>query len=175
MLAFKILFEPGSIFRSYPVREWRRITLWLKWGLIIPYFAIIIRIMISPENSLLLGYLFELAEDAAFPVFVYYILYLIIQGFLLTLVWLVRALFILFFYRLKQPSFGETGIACSLSAASLTTGIWYILPLSFFWVYLPATVHSIILTSYLIRQVNRVEKKSSIYAVILPSMVPIIF
>ncbi len=174
MVPFRILFNPVSISRSYPVREWRRVTVWLKWGLLLPFLAIIIRIFLAPgESSSILRLFAYFAEESEFaiPPIVRYGLFMIMEGIILIVVWLARGGIIFMFYRLVSPSFSEGKIALSIAGASLITGIWYLIPYGYF----PAIIHCAALTSYLLVQINRTELKFTLPVSILAALIPLLF
>jgi hypothetical protein len=52
MLPVKLLFYPMSIVRTYPLRKWREVTLWLKWGFLFSIGAPLLRVLYSssPES-----------------------------------------------------------------------------------------------------------------------------
>lgn len=175
MLPFQLLFYPAAIFRNYPVRDWRRITVWLKWGLLIPFLAVILRLVFfepaEASSIIRLFQYFASESEFAIPPAVRYGSFLIIEGVILLLAWLLRSGMIYLFYRLTSPSFDEGEIALSVGAASMVTGIWYLVPYG----YIIEFVHCLGLTSYLLVHINRINFPSAVPVAILPALVPLLF
>ncbi|GEM_PF-4916119 len=179
MILFRLYFYPASLFNKYPVRVWRRVTLWLKWGLLIPYLAIILRLVIdSPEEvSSIFSFISFVAEESelAIPFAVQFGLFMVVQGAVLIFVWLLRGLLIYLYYRVSRVKFDEREMALSIAAAGLLTGIWNLLPFGFLIPYVLTLLHSLFLTTYLIFRVNRTTLPQAFLGSLLPALIPLLF
>ncbi len=179
MIPIRLFFYPASLFNKYPVRVWRRVTLWLKWGLLIPYLAIILRLVIdSPEEvSSIFSFISFAAEESelAIPFAVRFGLFMIIQGLIVILVWFIRGLLIYLYYRMSRVKFSEREMAFSIAAGGLVTGIWNLIPLGFFIPYVLTLLHCLFLTTYLIYRVNRTTLPQAFLGSLLPALIPLLF
>lgn len=177
MIPFQLLFYPPTIFRRYPVRQWREVTLWLKWGILIALSAILLSVAMleSPGDS---SYIFELLNylgkenDAINLNFqVKFGLFFLVEVFLVVLVWLARSALIFAAYNvIEGATFTEGYFALSIAGASLVNGIWMLVPGIAGTVL--GTAHGIILITYLVSQVNRVGIAKALAVAILPGAFP---
>lgn len=174
MLPVKLLFYPMSIVRTYPLRKWREVTLWLKWGLLFSIGAPLLRVLYSssPESfSKIFRFLNYLAAEndsltLNFPVkFGLFCLLLIL---VVVLTWLIRAGIIFLLYQFIDVTFDEGPIALSLAGASLVNGIWLLVP--FGWYLAP--LHGMVLIAYLAGNVNRIDLPQAILVGILAGWIP---
>lgn len=176
MLPLKLLFYPASIIRSYPLRKWREVTLWLKWGLLISIGAPLLRVSYSssPESfSWIFGFLNYLAAEndsltLNFPI--KFGLFFLLLIFLVILNWLIRAGVIFLLYQTLEGTFQEGTIALSLAGASLVNGIWILLPLG--WYLTP--IHGVVLLAYLAGNVNRLDMSRATLVGLLAGGIPFI-
>lgn len=183
MLPFQLLFNPKAVFREYPVREWRHATLWLKWGLVIPLVSILIRVLPQTrpsDQSLIFGLIKYLQTNTAAVTLappVELALFFIILTMTLLATWISKSGLIYLSYQIVDPHFNEWKIATSIGAASMVNGIWWIIPLSRIPL-VPALgfsyLHGIILTAYLISNVNRISFPKSFLISFIPGVIPFI-
>ncbi len=176
MLPLKLLFYPVSVIQTYPLRKWREVTLWLKWGLLVSIGSPLLRVSYSssPESfSWIFGLLNYLASEndsltLDFPV--QFGLFFLLLIFLVLLNWMIRAGLIFILYQFIDGSFHEGPIALSLSGASLVNGIWLLVP--FGW-YL-SLIHGILLLAYLAGNVNRLDTPNAALVGVLCGGIPFI-
>lgn len=176
MIPFQLLFYPPTIFRNYPVRQWREVTLWLKWGIMIGLGSVLVKVALlsSPENSSyifqLLNYLGEQNDAITLNFPVKFGLFFLVEVFLIVILWLLRSALIAAAYNILDAPFTEGPFAMSIAGASLVSGIWMLLP------GLTGTVltalHGIILIAYLTSQVNRLSLGQSLGVGVLPGLIP---
>lgn len=179
MIPFQLLFYPPTIFRRYPVRQWREVTLWLKWGILIALSSILVSVAMleSPEDSSyifqLLNYLGEQNDAITLSFPVKFGLFFLVEVFLIMLVWLVRSTFIFVAYQIiDTATFTEGYFALSIAGASLVNGIWVLVPGLAGTVL--GTLHGIVLITYLVSQINRVSPATALAIAILPGVFPFI-
>jgi hypothetical protein len=152
------------------------VTIWLKWGLLISFGAIFFRVFQSSapaETSSIIRVLEYLAVEAEMelPPFVKFSLFFILQSLYLILIWLLRGLLIFVSYNLAESAFAEFNVALSVSAVSLIPAFWYVLPYGYFF----AAIHSLLLTAYLLININRTPTPLAFLFGILVSILPLLF
>jgi hypothetical protein len=179
MIPFQLFFFPPVLIRRYPVRQWRDVTLWLKWGLLVALASVLLKVAMleSPAESSyifsFLNYLSEQNDAISLTYLAKFGLFVLIEIFLVVLVWLLRAGLIVGAYQLLDVrTFNEGNFALSLAGASLITGVWMLLP-GLAGTILTA-VHTIALLTYLVSQVHRLSIVRSIMLSLLPGLVPFI-
>ncbi|MFB6357130.1 MAG: hypothetical protein ABEJ65_11525 [bacterium] len=180
MIPFYLLFYPPGIFKTYPVRNWREVTLFLKWGLLLSLFASIIRIIVSGSRTSISWIFWGIAQiveynDAiqGFPFILKMALFFIITGLIVVFVWLIKSLIIMGIYQVLGDDvvFTEPKIAMSIAAASMITNIWYMVPIvgPYF-----ACFHGAFLVGYLAVSINRLPLQIAI-PVSIVGLIPITF
>lgn len=178
MIPFQLLFYPPTLFRRYPVRQWREVTLWLKWGILIALSSILVKIAMleSPADS---SYIFQFlnylgnqndAITLSFPL--KFGLFFLVEIFLVVINWLVRAGILTLAFNYVEVPFSEGNFALSIAGASLVSGVWMLLP-GFVGVLFTA-IHGVGLITYLNSQVNRLEITTGLAVSFLPGVVPFV-
>lgn len=176
MLPLQLLFFPAAIFRSHPVRKWREVTLWLKWGLLFSIVPPLLRVslMDSPETFSgtfsLLNYLAEENDALTLDFPVKFGLFFLALIFLVLMVWLIRSGLIYLCYRMMNVNFNEGRVAMSVAGASMVNGVWLILPLGWYLAFL----HGILLIAYLTVRVNRIGAGRGLIIGFLAGIVPFV-
>lgn len=179
MVPFQLLFYPPILFRRYPVRQWRDVTIWLKWGILIALSSVLVSVAMleSPENSSyifqLLNYLGEQNDAITLNFPIKFGLFFLVEVFLIVFVWLLRAAFIFGAYNfVDDATFTEGNFALSIAGASLVNGIWILVPGLAGTIF--GSLHGILLIAYLVSQVNRMSFGTAIAVAILPGIIPFI-
>lgn len=177
MIPFRLFFQPTSLFHLYPRRDWRRITLWLKWGLLFSFFGIFLKILLADDPasvSALMRFLKYLAgeSEVAIPRFINLSLFIIIKMTYLIALWLIRGLLIFIGMKFAANAFIEFPVALSISGASLVSGFWYWLP--FPYGYLLYAAHGIFLIAILKVNINREKYLPAIITGIIAGMLPLL-
>ena len=176
MIPFRLFLKPGTIFDKYPRRDWRRVSLWLKWGLLFSLLGVFTRILLATdpvELSSIMAFLEFIAEEgeADIPRLVNFSLFAIVQTTYLVLLWIFRGLILYAGIKVAGESFVEFSVALSISAAGMVTGLWYLLPYG----YLLYFAHGVFLISFLLMRINRLESYTAIITAVIAVMLPLIF
>ncbi len=175
MIPFRLLFQPGGIFNKYPRRDWRRISLWLKWGLLFSFFGVLFKIFIAADPasaSYIISFLEYLAVEGEFeiPRFIILSLFAITKATYLVLLWVFRGLIIFIGIKIVGKSFVEFPVALSISGAGMVTGIWYCLPYGYLFYF----VHGVFLSTFLLTKINRLENYQAIITAIIITVFPLL-
>lgn len=176
MIPINLLLNPPGVVRNYPIREWRDVTLWLKWGIILSLVYVMtgVAMMKSPEDGSwifqVIHFLEEYNDAITIPFVVKFGLFFIIESILIVIVWLIKSCMIIAGYQLIDAEFTETNIALSIAGASMVTGIWWLIPFG----YVFMSLHSLLLMSYLLGQIHRLTLIQSILLAFFPAFVPYI-
>jgi hypothetical protein len=143
--------------RNHPVRDWRDITLWLKWGLLISVLTSFLKVWISADPTtasyVISGFdwLNNYHDTINIPLPLQYALFFIIETLSAVVLWLLKSLVLLLGYQLfEEIHFDETNIAFSLAGASMVTNVWHILPYG----TIIAALHAFVLIAYLGTQIH---------------------
>lgn len=177
MLPFNLLFRPPALMRDHPVRNWRDITLWLKWGLLLSIGVIMLRVGLHSDPASI-SYIFSALEwlngyhdTISIPPPLQYALFFIIESLIVVLVWLIKSCMILMGYQLYEDiHFDETNIAFSLAGASLVTNLWLIIPYGTWF----SSLHGLVLVTYLATQIHRLTLPKAVLLG-LAGLVPVMF
>ncbi|MFB6344518.1 MAG: hypothetical protein ABEK50_01915 [bacterium] len=178
MIPFQLLFYPPSLFKQHPVRHWRDVTLWLKWGIIVAIGSILLKVALleTPEKtSYLFNFLTYLARENDAITMGYTLkfgLFFLIEVFLTVMVWLIRSACLFISYNIIDASFTEGPIAMSIAGASLVNGLWILIPGIAGTII--AMLHGILLIAYLTSNINRLDLTQSLAVSILPGIIPFI-
>lgn len=177
MLPFNLLFRPGAVMRNHPVRDWRDITLWLKWGLFFSIGGVLLKAVLA-DNPASISYVFtwlewlnEYHDTVSIPVPLQFALFFIIESLFVVLAWLIKSGMILLGYQLFDDIyFDETNIAFSLAGATMITNIWHILPYGTIF----ACIHSFVLIAYFTGQIHRLSPPQSLLLAVA-GLVPLFY
>lgn len=178
MTVFDLLTRPNSIFQRYPIRHWRQVTLWLKWGLLISLLSIIIRVLLasSPTEVSFIFKLFEylnsLSEGIKLDIYAQMPLFFITVSISILVTWILKSFILLVGYQLMDGVFEEGTVALSISAATLVTNIWYMFP---YVGMIIGTVHGCILMAVLVLRINRFPAPGAMAMGVLGGLIPIIY
>jgi len=178
MIPFNLLFKPPAIIRNCPARDWRKITLWLKWGLLFSIGTIMLKVLISSDPAEIsyvfvgLEWLNDYHDTVTIPLPLQFALFFIFESLAVVIAWTLKGAWIVTFYRLLNEKlyFNEAVIAFSIAGASLVTNIWHLLPYG----TLLAGIHALILTTYLSSKVNRVSTGTAIL-IGLSGLIPVLY
>lgn len=177
MLPINLLFRPAALMRNHPVRDWRDITLWLKWGLLVSIGVIMASVGLSSDPASG-SYIFSALEwlngyhdTVSIPRPLQYALFFVIESLVVVLVWLMKSCVILIGYQLFDDIyFDETNIAFSLSGASMVTNLWLFIPFG----TVLACLHAFVLITYLATRIHRLSlPKAVLFG--LAGFIPVIF
>jgi uncharacterized membrane protein (DUF485 family) len=176
MLPLQLLFYPSALLSQNPVRKWREITLWLKWGLLITLVSTVIRVLYiqAPgEYSYvfqLLNFLAEQNDNLTLGFPIKFGLFFLLQIFLTVLVWLARAGLLFIGYQFFDGEFQEGSIALSVAGATMVNGIWLLIPSGWYL----APIHCLLLMTYLTSRIHRLSFFEGFIISLLPSIIPFI-
>lgn len=178
MTVFDLLTRPNSIFQRYPIRHWRQVTLWLKWGLLISLLSIIVRVVIADSNTRaswifgLLEYLNSLSEGIKLDIYAQMPLFFITVSISILVTWMLKSFILLVGYQLMDGVFLEGRVALSISAATLVTNLWYVIP---YVGMIAGTVHGCILMAILVLRINRLTMPGAMAMGILGGLIPVVY
>lgn len=177
MIPFSLLFRPPAIIRNCPVRQWREITLWLKWGLFFSVATIMAKAILVSDPARIsyvfsgLEWLNEYHDTLSIPLPLQYALFFIFETLFVVLAWAIKSLWIIFMYRVKEEIyFNETPIAFSIAGASLITNIWHIIPYGTIF----AGLHAFILITFISSRINRISIPTACL-IGLAGLIPVIY
>ncbi|MGM0381801.1 MAG: hypothetical protein ACQEP7_07410 [bacterium] len=176
MIPFRLMFNPASLFREYPRREWRRITLWLKWGLLFSFFGLFLKVLIVDDPAAVssvmrfLKYL-SAESETQIPRFINFSLFAITKATYLVILWFLRGLIIFIGMKMIARSFVELPVALSIAGASMVAGFWYWLPYGY-WFY---AIHSVFLISFLMVNINRTRYYKAGLIGFVSGILPLLF
>ncbi len=178
MIPFFLFFFPPRLFEMYPVRQWRSITLWLKWGILFSLGGIMVHIAMLPnpsESSWLFAFLEYLAREndaITLGFLARFSLFFILESLVIIATWLVKGVIIYLGYQILDPPFAETSVAMSVAGGSMVTNLWLIAPGIGPYA---AIIHSFILTAVLLHHINRTDRWTSSGLALIPSLIPLLY
>lgn len=178
MIPFFLFFYPPRLFEMYPVRQWRSITLWLKWGILFSLGGVMVHIAMLEDPadvSWIFGFLEYLAREndaITLGFFARFSLFFILESLVIIGTWLIKGLFIYLGYQILDPPFGEPNIAMSVAGGSMITNLWLIAPGIGPYA---ALLHSFILIAIVVHHINRTGPWTSAGLAAVPSFIPLLF
>jgi len=178
MIPFFLFFFPPRLFEMYPVREWRSITLWLKWGILFSLGGVMVHIamLASPEESswifAFLEYLARENDAIQLGLFARFSLFFIIETIVIIVTWLLKGMILYLGYQILDPPFAEPGIALSIAGGSMITNVWLIAPGIGPYA---AVLHSFVLIAVVVHHIHRTGNGTSAGLALIPSLIPLLY
>lgn len=178
MIPFYLLFFPARVLEAYPIRYWRTITLWLKWGILFSLGGLMVHIATLDDPSSasfifsMLEYLAEQNRAVSFPFLAQFGLFFIFEILIVLLTWVIKGSLIYLGYRMLRPRFGDPSVAMSVAGASMVTNIWLMIPFIGFYA---AMIHGTVLIAYLVDRVNRTDDWDALKVAIIPGFIPLLY